>query len=305
MNEIVETESGGIVGMADTDIVRIAEQAEKRIDAMKKIKNTAIMLTNEGDWVDQGGKPYLQASGAEKIAGAFGINWSFLTPVPDCEEEDDGHYTYTYHGRFTMAGRNIEIDGSRSSRDPFFKQYKYIKHVGGGKDTRVEKDLSERDNKRDVKMAALTNLLGNGITRMLGIRNMSYADLEEFAGIKQANLGKVDYGKGKPAVKKTQSKSSAKAKSTPTGAKIITTIGNIVEKDGKKPHKIYGEDDVIYSSYDDKVATMANTAMDSGLKVELTTKGDKFNTIETIDLVEGQVSDSEETQVEDSYADEQ
>ena len=290
MNEIVETESGGIVGMADTDIIRIAEQAEKRIEAMKKIKNTAIMLTNEGDWVDQGGKPYLQASGAEKIAGAFGINWFFLTSVPDCEEEDDGHYTYTYHGRFTMAGRNIEIDGSRSSRDPFFKQYKYVKQAGNAKDVRVEKDLSERDNKRDVKMAALTNLLGNGITRMLGIRNMSYADLLEYAGIKQENLGKVSYGKDKPPVQKTKSKSATETKTAPAGDKIVTTIGNIVEKDGKKPHKLEGEGKVIYSTYSDSFATLANTAMESGLKVEITTKGDQYNTIETIELVEDEAT---------------
>ena len=47
-------------------------------------------------------------------------------------------------------------------------------------------------------MAALTNLLGNGITRLLGIRNLSYSDLEKYAGITKDMIATVDYkGKGK------------------------------------------------------------------------------------------------------------
>ena len=43
-------------------------------------------------------------------------------------------------------------------------------------------------------MAALTNLLGNGITRLLGIRNLSYDDLEKFAKITKADIaGLVTY----------------------------------------------------------------------------------------------------------------
>jgi hypothetical protein len=48
-------------------------------------------------------------------------------------------------------------------------------------------------------MAAFTNLLGNGITRLLGIRNMTYADLLEFAGIKKDDLQKVVYKDNKKA----------------------------------------------------------------------------------------------------------
>ena len=36
-------------------------------------------------------------------------------------------------------------------------------------------------------------MLGNGITRILGIRNLTYADLLEFANIKQGELQKVVY----------------------------------------------------------------------------------------------------------------
>ena len=42
-------------------------------------------------------------------------------------------------------------------------------------------------------MAALTNLLGNGITRLLGIRNLTWEDLEKYAGIKKDEVSKVEY----------------------------------------------------------------------------------------------------------------
>lgn len=182
-------------------LLQMANMAEQRIEAIKKIKTVALALTNANDWVDQQGKPYLQASGSEKIAGAFDISWEFLTIAPDYEEDTEGHYTYTYHGRFSMAGRHIQIDGSRSSNDGFFKQYNYPE---GQK--RKEKPIHERTNKRDVKMAALTNLLGNGITRLLGIRNLTYTDLEKFAGITKDMLGKVEYKSDKPPIKQPEAR---------------------------------------------------------------------------------------------------
>lgn len=191
-NEIINYDESGVPAFADDTLLAIAKMAEARIDAVIKIKQLALKVTNGFDWTDQGGKPYLQASGAEKIANLFNISWGFLTPEPLYEQDDDGHYTYTFKGRFSMGGRTIEVEGSRSSRDPFFKQYDYI--GTGQSKQKVERAVHERDNKRDVKMAALTNLLGNGITRILGIRNLSWEDLERFANIKKGDIGKVTYG---------------------------------------------------------------------------------------------------------------
>lgn len=200
-------------GFADDALVRIADQAEKRIDAVIKIKQVALKVTNGHDWVDQGGKPYLQVSGAEKIANLFNISWRINEPI--FEMEEDGHYTYSYMGTFSMAGRSIQIEGSRSSNDPFFKQYNWDNK------TKTERAIHERDNKRDVKMAALTNLLGNGITRLLGIRNLTYADLEAFAGIKQSDIGRVEYKKdGKNAGDSVKKKTTTQAQTN--GAKSMT-----------------------------------------------------------------------------------
>ena len=106
---------------ADDNLLEIAKQAEARIDAVIAIKKTALKVTNSNDWVDQNGKPYLQASGSEKIANLFNISWQINEPTID--QEEDGTITYTYKGRFSLRGRSIEVEGSRSSRDDFFKKY--------------------------------------------------------------------------------------------------------------------------------------------------------------------------------------
>jgi hypothetical protein len=175
--------------IADDNLMRVVEMAEKRIDAVIKIKQMALKVTNAGDWVDQSGKPYLFVSGSEKIANLFNISWRIDEPV--VETEADGHFTYTLRGIFSIPGRSVSAEGSRSSKDPFFKKYDWNNGV------KTEKPISAID-RRDVRMAALTNLLGNGITRLLGIRNLSYDDLEKFAGITKAMIASVDYkGKGK------------------------------------------------------------------------------------------------------------
>lgn len=179
--------------LGDDALLRIAETAEKRIDAVIKIKQVALKVTNERDWVNQDGNPYLMASGSEKIGNLFDISWSFLEPEPQRIQHDNGHYTYTYRARFSLGGRDIDAEGSRSSKDGFFRQY------ANGK----EKAIEDRDNERDVKMAAYTNLLGNGITRILGIRNLTWEDLKKFANIDRDKVKGFEYKKkdgGKPPI---------------------------------------------------------------------------------------------------------
>ena len=197
--------------IADQTLIVIAEQAEKRVDAMNKIKRMALKLTNRHDWVDENGKPYLQASGAEKVGRLFGISWRISEPT--IENLDAGHWLVTYTGEFSLAGATITAVGTRSSKDGFFKKYKYI-----GTD-RVELPASEID-RGNVKKAAYTNLLGNGITRLLGIRNLTYEDLQECAGIRQQDITSVTFKKGgKPAPQGTpqtsQSAAAARGQASP------------------------------------------------------------------------------------------
>ena len=210
--DALEIRDNDVPAIADDFLIAVADQAEKRIDAVMKIKRVALKVTNAGDWVDQSGKPYLMASGSEKVANLFNISWQIDEPTMDTE--GDGAITYTYKGRFTLGGRSIDVEGSRSSRDTFFKKYEYVDGKQAG-----EKPL----DRRDLKMAALTNLLGNGITRILGIRNLTWEDVETFTGFKRDECGIVNYrkkGESKPPVQPSQSKSGTAATHPPADGKL-------------------------------------------------------------------------------------
>ena len=262
---IIETQQEtGLTPITDDTLISLAEQAEKRIDAMNKIKRVAIKLTNRGDWVDQAGKPYLQVSGAEKIARMFGISWRISEPIK--ETYDGGHFAFTYKGYFSLAGATIEAIGTRSSKDGFFKKY------SGRGDDRVELPPSEIDG-GDVKKSAYTNCIGNGITRLLGIRNLTYEDLQEFAGITKEMIATVDYKKkGKrdagiqeEAVKKVVSKISDVRKQTGR------------TKSGKDFTKyIIRNGNSEYSTLSESNARIAKKTMDSDLWAEIHYKSTQY-----------------------------
>lgn len=231
--ETITSEEVMPVEIVDDNIIEVANKAEARINAINKIKSIVLKVTNQNDWIDQGGKPYLQVSGAEKVAGLFGIRWSI--EQPQLTNEEDSHYSYTYKGKFTMGQRTIEFEGSRSTKDPFFS-----------KAHGEAKPLSEID-RNDVKKAALTNLIGNGITRMLGIRNMTWEEIKA-GGIDQSKASKVEY-------KTAEMSTGAQEQRKKTGEMIMEMAGqnkdlaskmlvgftSFVSKDGKE---VKGKDSI-------------------------------------------------------------
>jgi len=106
-----------VPAIGDSTLIALAEQADKRVKALNTIKKAALMATNARDWTDQNGNPYLQVSGSEKVGRIFGISWKIDEPV--FEQEESGHFSYTYKGYFTVAGATIEAIGTRSSKDGF------------------------------------------------------------------------------------------------------------------------------------------------------------------------------------------
>jgi len=164
--------------LEDDRLITIAEQAERRIDAVKRIKGLVLRVTNSADWVNQGGKPYLQGSGGEKVARLFGISWRLGPPKE--VKDPDGHVTFSYVGRFSLGMAEIDALGMRSSRDPFFAK--------AGEEV-IDPRLIDMT---DVQKAAYTNCIANGVTRLLGIRNMTWEELKD-AGIEQDKVATVTY----------------------------------------------------------------------------------------------------------------
>jgi hypothetical protein len=226
MNELMVHQNDDIAPIADDFLISMADQAERRIDAVIKIKNVALKVTNARDWTDQNGNPYLQVSGSEKIANLFNMSWRI--EEPKYEEEPDGHFTYSIKGIFSLGSRSIEVEGTRSSKDPFFNRYDYSQP----KDPVTKKHPvlpPHTIDKGDVKKAALTNLYGNGITRMLGIRNLTWEDLEKYAGItRQMIEGKISYNQreaGQPPVPTIKTPTQTAGATAPQGEASKSSAG--------------------------------------------------------------------------------
>lgn len=178
--DIIQTESSIL---ASDNLIKIADEAEKRIQAVRKIKAIALQITNPNDWVDENGKPYLQSSGGEKVGRLFGISWRISDGQR--EELEGGHFKYTYKGEFSLGGATIEAVGTRSSKQAFFN----VRYKDGEK---VELPASEIDS-GNVMKAAYSNCVGNGVTRILGIRNLTWDEVEEYAKFKRSETTSVKY----------------------------------------------------------------------------------------------------------------
>lgn len=208
--------------ISDDRIIQMAENAEKRIEAIKKIKTIALKVTNPNDWIDQQGRPYLQASGSTKVARVFGVSWRIDEPVR--EDFENGHFQFTFKGEFSLAGATIESIGVRGSKDGFFStRYKW--------DEKAKKKLPydvppNEIDAGDVKKAALTNLLGNGVTTILGIRNMTWGEIAAVMGFGKEDVTNIQYGKGK------EKKASLKPPKKSTGrGQTSTSVDDQPNKD--------------------------------------------------------------------------
>lgn len=164
-------------------------EAEKRVDTLKKILGVAIKRTNPHDWTCIGDKPYLGSSGVEKISPLFGVKMENVKNERLEREDDKGkHYIYQFTARFWWQGGSIEALGACSSRDKFF---------GWDSSKKIYKELHDVDE-TNVMKAAYSNLMVNGVSRLLGIRNLEWSDLEPF-GITKDKVSKVEYNKGATA----------------------------------------------------------------------------------------------------------
>lgn len=177
--------SGGLLDANTDNILYLAERADKYIEAMNRIMDAALKITNELDWCLIGGKPYLQESGATKVARLFGISIQ-LIGKPEIEFDVDGYRTYTYKGRFMLGDQFIECEGSRGMKEDFFAKQ--------GKDKPLKKP--DEIDERDVKMAAYTNCINNGIKRLIpNLRNIDVATLEK-AGLDVSRISGYTFKEG-------------------------------------------------------------------------------------------------------------
>ena len=170
MPAVVQSEQDALLEMNVDNVLALADRADKMVNALNKIMDAAIKVTKPKDWCLIGGSPYLQESGATKVARLFGIVWTIHPGYPKRELDGDGYPTFTYRMTFTMGAQSIEAEGMRNARDEFF--------AGKRGEGKPQKRVDEIDL-ADVQRAAYTNCLNRGIKAILpGLRNLEVEDLQ-------------------------------------------------------------------------------------------------------------------------------
>jgi hypothetical protein len=161
----------------------VIKRAEAQVEGVNKIKILALKVTNSGDWVNQQGKPYLQNSGAMKIAQLFGINFVDKTIDVETITDDKGTYKmFTCKGTAEFHGRKVEDIGTCSTRDDFFGK------KGGEYKAMEDVDLE------NIKKKCVTNWQNRVLKKILGLA-YTIEDLVA-AGIKFEGSAKVNYANG-------------------------------------------------------------------------------------------------------------
>lgn len=209
-----QQQTGGLLDANTDNILYMAQKAEQYIEAMNRIMDAALKITNEFDWVLIGGKPYLQESGTTKVARLFGISIQ-LIGNPVISVDNEGYKTFTYKARFMLKDQFIECEGSRSMKDDFFAK------AGQDKPLKKPDEIEERD----VKMSAYTNCLNNGIKRLIpNLRNIDIGTLER-AGLDVNKIRGYTFKSGSKGGKKSNAEESG-LKCEQCGKSVTQTVAS-------------------------------------------------------------------------------
>ncbi len=160
--------------------------AQRRTGVISEMIKFALHETHEGDWIDQGGNPYLKHSGAERIALLFGVKRFGVKTEKFMTEDSKGKYfIWKTTGTLALPGKydSIEALGTCSQRDKFWAY----------KDGKWRETLEIDET--NIMKKSFTNFMVNGITHLLGLRNIPYEQLAN-AGINISKIQKVEYKSG-------------------------------------------------------------------------------------------------------------
>jgi len=166
-----------LTGYSFDTLIKMAEQAPAIAKAMRQIQLASLSATNPQDWVDQSGKPYLQSSGSEKTAALWGISWQIIKQEKTIKD-DSYIWLTTLRISAPRMGRVIDILGTRSSKDPFFG-------IRGGQAIPID-----QIDEASVRKSSYTNALARGVQIILGLRNLTWEDLEKH-GIEKGKVAKI------------------------------------------------------------------------------------------------------------------
>lgn len=178
----------------EMDVKQLEKMVNERVDFYRKVALISLKLTSVHDWVDENGKPFLQASGAKKLMKIWGAKISSMRMEIETDK-GTGLPLYRFWGRAQsdVLKVDIEVLGGRNANDSFFT-------------SQTKLDLL------DVQKAAYNNFIGRAIKAVIGLDNLTWEEIEEMTSnriTKAKATGKVTY--------KTGTQESQKVNTAPQG----------------------------------------------------------------------------------------
>jgi len=169
----------------DFDSNRWLKMAEEQVLFMNKLSIIGLKATDESDWVNFGDmNVYPTAAGALRIRRNTLISiWNVKCEREDLKDKRGEYYVYTFTGNVGIKQRGdyIEVLGTCSSRDTFFaKEYGKWKQI-------------EEIDTTNIKKAARTNMVANGITEYLGLKKPGAKRFRQ-AGLDITKVPHVKFG---------------------------------------------------------------------------------------------------------------
>ena len=202
MNE----KNDAIIPVVETDVITISaiedliSVAQKRLGTVPQLVELSLKVTNYRDWTLQDGSPYLGHSGAEKVARLFGVKISNVNIKKESTDDSEGKfYIYIITGKCSLPGDmdSIEAIGTCSQRDSFFSKAK------------GERRPTSEIDETNIMKAAYSNFMVNGITHLLGLRNLTVEQLTD-AGVDLSKVLQVGFKKRTQKISKTLEEDSKK-----------------------------------------------------------------------------------------------
>ena len=192
VTDLVEVQSNEVSIISETQLTedRVAV-IEKEMELRQRMLMACVKTTFAHDWIDFGGKPYLEGEGAERIAAVVGI--SIKKPDITRKVKPNGHLYIEAMLEGTCGGRTVTEIGDCSSDDKFYQRNIYNPET---KTKELRPQAPEDVNEADVVKKAIQNGKSRLICSMVGIKGLSWDDLAEL-GLDRSKAGaKVSYKTG-------------------------------------------------------------------------------------------------------------
>jgi hypothetical protein len=179
---------GSLTFYDDKSVNDFLTQVERRNNAIEQITIAAIKKLMPTDFIDMGGKPFLQGVGAARLKKYFGIQVSNVERIPETgyeliKEDDAGRLRVTYRANYQL-GSMVQLGvGVRDTHNKFLckrgDEYKAVSEI----------------NLPDLDQSARTAMDRDGVSRLLGLSGMTW-DYLKTLGFEQGKAPKVTYGAG-------------------------------------------------------------------------------------------------------------